>query len=471
MKKLLPLFIFLLFVINLSAIHNIGGVITYRHISGLTYEATVTTYTKASAQASRCELVLDWGDESRESIYRVNGPPGFCPKAKMGEQLGNDLQKNIYVGTHTYASNGLFMLSTSDPSRNSGINNIPQSMNIPLTLNSLLIADSLEAASSAQFLADPIINFQFGKDCSFNPAAFSPSGDILSFSLTDPMSGSRPISGSIPNGVRINEKTGELTWTPTAIGQFVFAIQVSQCRNNINIGYVTLDIQINVIAPTFKQSFYDLSTWPLDSNGNFCTTIAPGNALNLNLSYMDSVAPTIEVTGYGEALSGANSATFTTTPSTSISKACSLTWHPDVTAQRCAPYLFTIRGSSKSQTHLLETDISILIYVRDPALSYCDTLCSDFEYNQETIRAFDTDNMQIWPNPFNKDVRFEFRTDKWDVTRTLILYDASGRKVKQQIRLGNYFTLKRDNLPSGIYFYHITGNDKTEFIGKIIISD
>jgi hypothetical protein len=67
MKRYIVLFLLIFFSINTFATHNRAGEITYRQIGPLTYEVTITTYTKADAPADRCELTLHWGDET-ESI-------------------------------------------------------------------------------------------------------------------------------------------------------------------------------------------------------------------------------------------------------------------------------------------------------------------------------------------------------------------------------------------------------------------
>ena len=56
------LFSLLLLVNNIFATHNRGGEITYVHISGLTYEFTITTCTDvgSSTQTDRDELYLDF---------------------------------------------------------------------------------------------------------------------------------------------------------------------------------------------------------------------------------------------------------------------------------------------------------------------------------------------------------------------------------------------------------------------------
>ena len=54
------LFYFLLF--SLHATHQRAGEITYKHISGLTYEFKLVTYTYTPSPADRPELEIVWGD-------------------------------------------------------------------------------------------------------------------------------------------------------------------------------------------------------------------------------------------------------------------------------------------------------------------------------------------------------------------------------------------------------------------------
>ena len=121
MNKLL-LILLLAISANIYATHNRAGEITYTHFSVLTYEITVTTYTRDQSPADRPELPINWGDNSPiDSIDRIS---------KVF--LGNDINKNVYVGRHTYPgpSPTPYIISVEDPNRNENIVNIPNSVNI-----------------------------------------------------------------------------------------------------------------------------------------------------------------------------------------------------------------------------------------------------------------------------------------------------------------------------------------------------
>jgi len=131
LKKVIYILFFLV-SINAFATHNRAGEITFVHISGLTYGITVTTYTKDSSPADRPKLEIRWGDSSPlDSIPRTNG---------SGTLLGNDIKKNVYYDEHTYPgpSPSPYIISVEDPNRNSGILNIPNSVNVVFYLQTEL---------------------------------------------------------------------------------------------------------------------------------------------------------------------------------------------------------------------------------------------------------------------------------------------------------------------------------------------
>ena len=60
--KIFLSFILIAISIFAGATHNRGGEITYIHISGNTYQFTISTCTKSSVAADRQELEINFGD-------------------------------------------------------------------------------------------------------------------------------------------------------------------------------------------------------------------------------------------------------------------------------------------------------------------------------------------------------------------------------------------------------------------------
>ena len=86
---------FLLLTVEGFATHNRAGEITYKHVSGFTYEFTITTYTKVSGvsgDADRTRLGIAWGDGTFDSLDRISET-----------FLDADIKQNKYIGIHTYS--------------------------------------------------------------------------------------------------------------------------------------------------------------------------------------------------------------------------------------------------------------------------------------------------------------------------------------------------------------------------------
>src|SRR5690606_11295549 len=129
MRQLLLLTILnCLFVINVFATHNRAGEITYTQVSGLTYDFTITTYTKGSfVDADRDELAILWGDETASTLPRTE--EAF---------LSNDIKLNRYTGRHTYSGPFNYVVYVIDPNRIESILNISNSVNVPFYIEDTL---------------------------------------------------------------------------------------------------------------------------------------------------------------------------------------------------------------------------------------------------------------------------------------------------------------------------------------------
>lgn len=248
--------IFLLSLIMLCAsaahaTHNRAGEITYEHLDGLTFRATITTYTVPDSPADRPWLPLSWGDGTIDTVYRSNG-------GGNGEIIEFGVKKNIYTATHTYPSASTYTLSMEDPNRNAGILNIPNSVNVVFYIETTLTISPFFGSNSTPVLLNPPIdNACVNRRYIHNPGAYDPDGDSLSYELVSCMAeGGEPIFGyTIPNGVSINAITGDLIWEfPTQQGEYNYAIRINEWRRPEGsdqyalMGYVIRDLQVTVLS-------------------------------------------------------------------------------------------------------------------------------------------------------------------------------------------------------------------------------
>ena len=317
MKRLIFIFIFFnCIAISAFATHMRAGEITYRHISGLTYEATIVTYTYSLSHADRCQLTIQWGDGSSDNLQRNNGPSGPNINGDYCEHLGesvvpNYIQKNTYVGTHTYAGYGNFTISLEDPNRNEGIINIPYSVNVPFYVESeLVINPFLGYVDSPVLLNPPIDNACIYEPYIHNPGAYDSDGDSLSYKLIYCRGdGGLNIPGytypAANHVFKINPYTGDVDWdSPILEGEYNIAILIEQWRNGIKVGSVTRDMQINVVACDNRPPVIK----PISD-----TCVVAGSLLNINVNATDPDRNNIVLTASGGPFIINNPATFNET--------------------------------------------------------------------------------------------------------------------------------------------------------------
>lgn len=230
----------------LSATHQRAGEITYRHISGLTYEFKITTYTYTPSPADRPEIEVLWGDGTSSVVNRTR-------RVQVPEY--DDVTLNEYVTQHTFPTTGSYSITFEDPNRNAGVVNIPNSVNIPFFLETILnINPFLGQNNSPQLLNPPIDNGCTGVPYYHNPGAYDPDGDSLSYSLIECRGyGGNSIPGytfpAASNSLTIDPVTGEVTWdSPMMVGEYNIAILIREWRHGVLIGSVVRDMQINIVA-------------------------------------------------------------------------------------------------------------------------------------------------------------------------------------------------------------------------------
>jgi len=306
LNLLLLVFAYFMLPFSAFATHQRAGEITYRSLSNLTYEVTITTYTYAPSPADRCELEINWGDGESSILPRSNGSSGVSPNGHtcdhIGEMISSEIRFNVYIGIHTYPSASIYKIWLEDPNRNMGIENIPNSVDVPLFIESLLVINPFLGSNSSPILLNPPIdNGCIGTPYMHNPGAFDPNGDSLAYKLVTPKGagGLNIIGYKLPNLVddqnpgtfTLNEQTGDIIWeSPTIQGEYNFAIIIEEWRNGIRIGYVTRDMQVNIIACDNKPPVLNLIS---------DTCVVAGDTLRVKVSAFDPDNDLLTLTASG----------------------------------------------------------------------------------------------------------------------------------------------------------------------------
>lgn len=256
-KQFLALF-FTLLSFAATATHNLAGDITYRHISGSTYEVTVTIFADNSITGgrnaiARKDIEIEWGDNTGRDSVIVSSESGI-----VGEP--NTL-KRVWIARHTFPGSGSYVIRVEDPNRSAGVNNITNSVNVPFTLETTLRVLPVEqdANNSVLLLNNPLDEACIGEIFVYNPGAFDPDADSIAYEIAE----SKGIGGQIApgyvfpsasNSITVDPISGDLTWdTPNQAGVYNVAILIKEFRRGISLGSVLRDIQIRVIPGCNNQ--------------------------------------------------------------------------------------------------------------------------------------------------------------------------------------------------------------------------
>lgn len=274
---------------EVSATHQRAAEITYRWLTGLTYEVTITmyTYTPSPADDVRVTLPIKWGDNTISDIPRI-----------VFQSLPDNYTLNVYQMNHTFPASGTYTISVEDPNRNFGVVNIPNSVNVPIYVESILVINPfLGVNNSVQLLNPPIDQACVGKLFIHNPSAFDPDGDSLSYRLV----ACRGANGlnipgyTFPNAsiaFEMNALTGDLTWeSPVLQGEYNIAFVIEEWRNGIKIGSVMRDMQILVGACSNNPP-------NISAPQNAC--VIAGNQLSFDVSATDPDNNAVILTATGE---------------------------------------------------------------------------------------------------------------------------------------------------------------------------
>lgn len=238
--------------ITAFATHYRAGEISYKHVSGFTYEITVTTYTKLSSfEADSDTITIYWGDGKKETLYRED-PIDYSL---------SDIRVNQFIAEHTYPAPSLYKIYMQDQNRNGNIVNIPQSDLAAFYIETeLLISPQEIGVNNSPILTyPPIDNGKTNQIFNHNTGAYDIDGDSLSYELIFPKGlGGFELSGyqlpdkfpvSSDNQINLDPLRGDFTWTtPQYAGQYNIAIKITEHRNGRIIGTMTRDMQITIVS-------------------------------------------------------------------------------------------------------------------------------------------------------------------------------------------------------------------------------
>lgn len=348
-RILLILFQLFLLVSTAWATHNRAGEITYRHISGNTYEVTIHTYTKTSSAADRPFLPINWGDGT---------PADSIARDQIIFTIGGNfnVQENLYIKRHTFPGAGAYDMCVSDPNRINDILNIANSVEVVFAIQTTLrISASIAANNSVIFTNLPIQDACLFQPWVYNPGAVDPDGnDSLSFKLVVALGPfCEPFSSNVyafpneidptsppPNPLQelsIDPISGTVIWeVPQRAGIYNLAILVEEWRDGFLISKVLRDMQIDVITcaniPPVLEELRD-------------TCVEAGTTLSIPIFANDTPGSEVEITGFGSPFVAPESQALISQFSEEVPIVASFNWATTCAHVQLGPYQATIQAT------------------------------------------------------------------------------------------------------------------------------
>jgi gliding motility-associated-like protein len=286
-KLMLVIGLLFCFAFSARATHQRAAEITYTWLGGNAYEFTLTTYNVPNAAwQQRDSLLINWGDGSEEYVPRT-----------AWQDLGSDCVLNTYKSIHNYASTGTYTISMEDANRNYGVINVPNSVMVPMHIDTeVVINPFLGYNNSVQLLNPPLDRGCVGRLYLHNPSAYDPDGDSLSYKLVTckGQDGIEIAGYTLPQASHsfdIDSFTGELRWeNPVIQGEYNVAIMVEEWRHGVKIGSVVRDMQIII-----SQCDNDLPNIYCDDQ--YC--LVAGEQLDFIISASDPDGDNVTLTASG----------------------------------------------------------------------------------------------------------------------------------------------------------------------------
>ncbi len=292
--------------------HISGGDISYQCLGGGQYKITLNLFRDCSGiSMSTSETInIDGGCGNQTLTANLVNLGGteisqLCPQQTPNSTCNNGnlpgMERYTYEVTTNIPPCSDWIISWSTCCRNLTVN-VPTSDGdgsyFEATLNSVI--DSCN--NSPVFTSQPIPYVCANTQVIYNWGITEADGDSLTYQFIDARSDATtnlnytsPYSATNPiNGITIDQFTGQITFTPTIIGNFIVAVLVNEYDDAGNlIGTTMRDIQFVVQTcsnnpPPAGQGQIDSLTGTSNQTGPFSLELCDGGNFSFNISFLDS---------------------------------------------------------------------------------------------------------------------------------------------------------------------------------------
>ena len=474
MKKLLFLFITILFVNHSYATHLMGGQITATYLSsdssGSHYVLEFTAYRDTIGIPMQVSAIFNidildttgnWNSLFTHTVSYDTTSVALMPSITV---YGIEVYK--FLDTITLPGDGYYSISWSDCCRNGAIINMSNPLNENMQLVTYVTVDSLNPNSSAMFLTPPVAYLPVDTVWQYNPLPFDPDGDSLSWSMVTPLGAGGAVNGYVflsdtmySDSVGIftlDSITGEISWDPKLIGNFEASFIIEEFRSGNKIGEMRRDMQFIVIHDTTNAmpQISNMQTVPTNSGGYPYVKINPGVNYQLHLLGNDTDPnDVLKMEAYGESFNLALAPSSFSYISTGIGNEIegTFSWTPDMSHVRTQPYLTVFRTTDN-------------MFYFDNTIQFEVTLGSSTGIDNIDFISVNA----LYPNPANNSFTLSLNLEKLQDVH-LDIYNVLGVRISNQklnLSAGNHLIVKNIDLSAGQYFVKISGQNGVSIATK-----
>jgi hypothetical protein len=332
-----------------------------------------------------------------------------------------------------------------------------------LYLNNTLFADSTN--SSPVFLNEPITLAQLNTPFLYNPLPFDADGDSISWALDIPLSNLGdtvagytlpPSDSSMP--FTMDAVTGEISFLPNTLGNFVVSVIVTEYRNGVVIGTIRRDMQLIVVnSPNTPAVFTSNYSVTRSSSAAQEINIAPGQNLNFSAFINDVDQNNISVQVAGSLFQRP------TPPTVSVSGGIAsgyvtLNWTAQTADVSTRPYLITVRVGDTYGNYTFYHDYSFIVKVG-----------SATGVNETNAVASD---LKVFPNPTYGETFVQFNAKK-SGSATIEVQNLSGQLVSQtqneMVNGSNMFMIDTKTFATGMYLVKVMVDGQQVGVSKLSV--
>jgi hypothetical protein len=424
-------------------INYISGDISYKNVSGFTFDITLSLCTKGKSVGNAA--FINFGDGDFINAPRIDSI-----------KLGNNILKSNYRITHTYSSPFEYTLSYFDT------NNLRNAKNDVGNCKSFYVESKInfsnftppvnssinKVSGATTIYKNKLFNYNATEIYKSNFEA-----DSTVYKLLGNGSNSMPCF-QIPQGVSFNKYSGEVIWqNPDTLGNYVFYIVGKSYKGSFSRVTKSHYFKLAVVnqLPTFQ---FTHSAIPLNSGGFKEFSFIPNTTYSFSSQYMDNSADSVRLFVYP--LDFYNTPIqYTYTSNSAKNHSVKMDWTPQSIDIRDYPYNVVINARSYYPNDSVANSYQTVSY------KYANSVIGIKE-NSTNIK----NGITIFPNPAKLQVSVENALSE---NYTIDIYDVAGRLMKTIKAIENKITLNISDLASGVYFVK-TNSEKQQTVNKLLVN-